>query len=231
MPSRAGSPASAGRPQYHPTEYSNAVYLAPPAPSERRGAGVVTTNLSGISQIRRTKSEELFGANGNAAENLTPLASPDNNFRHYYTSNTNTHLSILPNDLPHIVTPGQLSVSPKARSAPPISSRPVTPKLPWSRRHRILFYHKHDPHYGFTNFSPHPVQYLGKRFPTSEHLFQSFKVCHCSLCEQSAKLIVYVSLKVIRSWWSASERALRDQAKHSPRHAASVAMCALIGGM
>jgi diaminohydroxyphosphoribosylaminopyrimidine deaminase/5-amino-6-(5-phosphoribosylamino)uracil reductase len=41
---------------------------------------------------------------------------------------------------------------------------------------RILFYHKHDPHYGFTNFSEHPVTYKGKRYPTSEHLFQSFKV-------------------------------------------------------
>ncbi|KAI0784007.1 hypothetical protein BC629DRAFT_1272313, partial [Irpex lacteus] len=42
-------------------------------------------------------------------------------------------------------------------------------------RPRILFYHKHDPHYGFTNFSPHPVMYKGKKYPTSEHLFQSFK--------------------------------------------------------
>jgi hypothetical protein len=45
------------------------------------------------------------------------------------------------------------------------------------RRHRILFYHKHDPHYGFTNFSYHPVVYKDKIYPTSEHLFQSFKVC------------------------------------------------------
>ncbi|KIK57331.1 hypothetical protein GYMLUDRAFT_172805 [Collybiopsis luxurians FD-317 M1] len=42
-------------------------------------------------------------------------------------------------------------------------------------RPRILFYHKHNPHYGFTNFSSHPVVYHGKRYPTSEHLFQSFK--------------------------------------------------------
>ncbi|KAH9942777.1 hypothetical protein B0H21DRAFT_696072 [Amylocystis lapponica] len=43
------------------------------------------------------------------------------------------------------------------------------------RRQRILFYHKYDPHYGFTNFSPHPVLYKNKRYPTAEHLFQSFK--------------------------------------------------------
>ena len=44
------------------------------------------------------------------------------------------------------------------------------------RRRPILFYHKDEPHYGFTNFSAHPVDYCGKRYPTSEHLFQSFKV-------------------------------------------------------
>ena len=47
---------------------------------------------------------------------------------------------------------------------------------PSSPRARILFYHKSDPYYGFTNFSAHPVIYKGKKYPTSEHLFQSFKV-------------------------------------------------------
>lgn len=51
--------------------------------------------------------------------------------------------------------------------------RLLPPPLP----KRILFYHKHNPHYGFTNFSSHPVVYNGKKYPTSEHLFQSFKVC------------------------------------------------------
>lgn len=41
---------------------------------------------------------------------------------------------------------------------------------------RILFYHANDPYYGFTNFSPDPVEYRGKCYPTSEHLFQSLKV-------------------------------------------------------
>ncbi|KAJ7472735.1 hypothetical protein FB451DRAFT_302012 [Mycena latifolia] len=54
----------------------------------------------------------------------------------------------------------------------PISRR-GSPRTP--TRARILFYHKTDPHYGFTNFSAHPVFYDGKRYPTSEHLFQSFK--------------------------------------------------------
>lgn len=43
-------------------------------------------------------------------------------------------------------------------------------------RPKIFFYHKHEPYYGFTNFSPHPVTYGGKGYPTSEHLFQALKV-------------------------------------------------------
>ncbi|PFH48379.1 hypothetical protein AMATHDRAFT_76771 [Amanita thiersii Skay4041] len=53
----------------------------------------------------------------------------------------------------------------------PIWRMPATP----IERPRILFYHKHDPYYGFTNFSAHPVLYRGKKYPTSEHLFQSMK--------------------------------------------------------
>lgn len=57
------------------------------------------------------------------------------------------------------------------------SNIPDSPRRsPLQARPRILFYHRADPHYGFTNFSPHPVVYKGKRYPTSEHLFQSFKV-------------------------------------------------------
>ncbi|KAG5642903.1 hypothetical protein DXG03_001910 [Asterophora parasitica] len=65
---------------------------------------------------------------------------------------------------------GILLATPK--SSPPGSPGP--PKSPRPRQ-RVLFYHKHDPHYGFTNFSEHPVVYKGKTYPTSEHLFQSFK--------------------------------------------------------
>ncbi|KIK92350.1 hypothetical protein PAXRUDRAFT_830033 [Paxillus rubicundulus Ve08.2h10] len=41
--------------------------------------------------------------------------------------------------------------------------------------HKISFYDKGKPYYEFTNFSPHDVLYKGKRYPTSEHLFQAFK--------------------------------------------------------
>lgn len=40
----------------------------------------------------------------------------------------------------------------------------------------IMFYEKDQPYYGFTNFSPHPVVYQNKKYPTSEHLFQAMKV-------------------------------------------------------
>jgi predicted NAD-dependent protein-ADP-ribosyltransferase YbiA (DUF1768 family) len=40
----------------------------------------------------------------------------------------------------------------------------------------ILFYERSKPYYGFTNFSPHTVTYKKKAYPTSEHLFQAWKV-------------------------------------------------------
>jgi len=51
-------------------------------------------------------------------------------------------------------------------SAPGVSSRP----------REIKFYHKEQPFYEFTNFAPYDVIYKGKRYPTSEHLFQGLKV-------------------------------------------------------
>ena len=65
------------------------------------------------------------------------------------------------------------------KKSPAIVSLEIYQRGPQSlpqTRQRILFYHKNDPYYGFTNFSPHPVLYKGKEYPTSEHLFQSFKV-------------------------------------------------------
>ena len=69
-----------------------------------------------------------------------------------------------------------LKVAERSTKTPPHSpiQRSGSPRTPI--RPRILFYHKNAPHYGFTNFSAHPVIYRGKRYPTSEHLFQSFKV-------------------------------------------------------
>lgn len=84
---------------------------------------------------------------------------------------------------PPAPTHGQMSISSPA-------DRPVIPGVTTDVAHvpnrlrkvsyqrpSILFYHRHEPHYGFTNFSDHPVVYQDKKYPTSEHLFQSLKVC------------------------------------------------------
>lgn len=63
---------------------------------------------------------------------------------------------------------------PSPHAAPPSPIRIAAQRS--YERPKVLFYHKQDPYYGFTNFSAHPVVYKGKRYPTSEHLFQSFKV-------------------------------------------------------
>jgi diaminohydroxyphosphoribosylaminopyrimidine deaminase/5-amino-6-(5-phosphoribosylamino)uracil reductase len=89
----------------------------------------------------------------------------------------------------YIITEDTSDLKSQPRSAPAVlttqrsrQSNPPSPlnlspnRSPREPRPRILFYHKDDPYYGFTNFSPHPVKYKGKVYPTSEHLFQSFKV-------------------------------------------------------
>ncbi|KAH8832444.1 hypothetical protein DL96DRAFT_1667124 [Flagelloscypha sp. PMI_526] len=63
--------------------------------------------------------------------------------------------------------------SPTSPTTP--SSASSARSLPLALRPKILFYDKDKPHYGFTNFSSHPVTYRNKVYPTSEHLFQSFK--------------------------------------------------------
>jgi len=52
------------------------------------------------------------------------------------------------------------------------------PRKIFRGRPKIFFYNKDEPHYGFTNFSPHSVVYEARLYPTSEHLFQSFKFIH-----------------------------------------------------
>ncbi|KAG1752326.1 uncharacterized protein EDB91DRAFT_1044610 [Suillus paluster] len=67
--------------------------------------------------------------------------------------------------------------SPSPQSSPP-TTRPTLPSRttsPNGKPEKILFYHAHDPYYGFTNFSSDPIEYKGKTYPTSEHLFQSLK--------------------------------------------------------
>lgn len=62
------------------------------------------------------------------------------------------------------------------RQSTSFSTSSASTSKPAPSRPRIYFYHKEDPHYGFTNFSPHPVEFKGEAYPTSEHLFQALKV-------------------------------------------------------
>ncbi|THV01273.1 hypothetical protein K435DRAFT_853977 [Dendrothele bispora CBS 962.96] len=52
-----------------------------------------------------------------------------------------------------------ISTAPKSRYNPR-QNNPI--------RRKVYFYHKYDPHYSFTNFSPHPVMYKGNINPTRE---------------------------------------------------------------
>ena len=71
-----------------------------------------------------------------------------------------------------------------SQTSPPAAQSGLTSPSPAPRhlgpRPQIFFYDRDKPHYGFTNFSPHPVKYNNAVYPTSEHLFQAFKVSsHC----------------------------------------------------
>ncbi|KAF8150098.1 hypothetical protein B0H34DRAFT_666421 [Crassisporium funariophilum] len=114
----------------------------------------------------------------------TSLEQPIRRTRSY----VDTQVTITESGTEHVEEPRETSPRmsvyrsrrPGVKSAPiqvsisnPASPEPIRRGSP--TRPRILFYHKHDPHYGFTNFSAHPVIYKGKKYPTSEHLFQSFK--------------------------------------------------------
>lgn len=74
---------------------------------------------------------------------------------------------------PHASSVQRPSTSPQSS---PLATRPTPPSsATLSNGKPILFYHAHDPYYGFTNFSSDPIEYNGKKYPTSEHLFQSLK--------------------------------------------------------
>jgi len=77
-----------------------------------------------------------------------------------------------------------ITVSPVVNRTPHVPQMPVKCTGPHVQRPRrylkrsIYFCEKSKPYYGFTNFSDHAVIYEGKRYPTSEHLYQSMKFAH-----------------------------------------------------
>lgn len=160
VPSVVTTPASpvAGKPpvRYRVEERTRTIYVTsdvPPSQWDSKNIGTLFTQPGGAAQpVRRTRSKVQT--------------------EYIITEDATNSAGGEPRSAPAILT------SQRSRQSNPPSPLPPSPN-PSIRapRPRILFYHKHDPHYGFTNFSPHPVKYKGKVYPTSEHLFQSFKVC------------------------------------------------------
>jgi hypothetical protein len=99
---------------------------------------------------------------------------------HYHDSydhsmSTNSHMSTHPRPATHHNndhTPPAPTQPTRRLSPKPTGSLPFH----YQQRQKILFYHRDQPYYEFTNFALYPVRYDGKVYPTSEHLFQSLKV-------------------------------------------------------
>lgn len=83
--------------------------------------------------------------------------------------------------LPARTTPWKLpGPNPALRSLlPPVATTHTStvhfPEPLSAQKANILFYHQDQPHYGFTNFSSHEVQYEGSPYASSEHLLQCLK--------------------------------------------------------
>jgi diaminohydroxyphosphoribosylaminopyrimidine deaminase/5-amino-6-(5-phosphoribosylamino)uracil reductase len=159
------SPTSKGPVQYRIEERSRTVYVtsdAPPSQWEHSLDQIFT-----LAEESETTQADTHFIGPHSAETQVLISEDSTNTgiseaQAQYARSTN-YRSRRSEFMP-AATSGIYTDSPR-RSSPRTIMRP-----------RILFYHKHDPHYGFTNFSDHSVLYKGKRYPTSEHLFQSFKV-------------------------------------------------------
>jgi predicted NAD-dependent protein-ADP-ribosyltransferase YbiA (DUF1768 family) len=58
------------------------------------------------------------------------------------------------------------------------SRQALVPQPAQGKRERILIHpQRKDRYQSFDTYSPHLVTYNGKEYPTSEHLYQAFKVC------------------------------------------------------
>ncbi|KZT64767.1 DUF1768-domain-containing protein [Daedalea quercina L-15889] len=73
----------------------------------------------------------------------------------------------------------------RGRSNSPVIPPDTDPDAP------ILFYHRNESYYEFTNFAPSPIHWAdGKTYPTAEHLFQAHKFMptRADLAERIRKL-------------------------------------------
>jgi len=61
------------------------------------------------------------------------------------------------------------------KEPPPTATKTSRGRPTQPQQYVIKFYEKEKPYYELTNFAPFEVEYEGKKYPTSEHLFQAFK--------------------------------------------------------
>ncbi|EED83245.1 predicted protein [Postia placenta Mad-698-R] len=168
---------SSGTPvQYKVVEQRRTVYMASNVPPDQLDPQVMEQFLSvpdvpgqGYPTVppmhHRTISLQEADRRQGGWEDLAPQPSPTCS-EPAPDQRKNTRPSLLKKTKPK---PQFTSTSPITPTSPQRS--PHTPRAPA----RILFYNKDQPYYGFTNFSTHSVLYNNKSYPTSEHLFQSFK--------------------------------------------------------
>ncbi|KAG8213140.1 hypothetical protein J3R82DRAFT_11546 [Butyriboletus roseoflavus] len=114
---------------------------------------------------------KLFGLGGPTTPQSASGRQKQRPVTQYYTPS---------NTYPKLPSPSASTSDSTESDYPPLTA-PVAPfgasiaPFRTSKTVSILFYDKNDPFYEFTNFSPHEVIYKGKRYPTSEHLFQALK--------------------------------------------------------
>ncbi|KZT64791.1 DUF1768-domain-containing protein [Daedalea quercina L-15889] len=74
---------------------------------------------------------------------------------------------------PEVGDPGWSRRQTRGRSSSSPFGRPVA--APLNPTSSVLFYHRHEPYYEFTNFAPYPIRWNGHTYPSAEHLFQAHK--------------------------------------------------------
>src|SRR5438046_1458971 len=84
---------------------------------------------------------------------------------------------------------------------------------------QIVFYRVNEPYGEFSNFSPHPFELKGKRWPTSEHYFQAQKfagteheeaVRACKRPADAASMGRSRKLPLRRDWERAKDQIMLD---------------------
>ncbi|KAG9004301.1 hypothetical protein FRB94_006816 [Tulasnella sp. JGI-2019a] len=175
--SRRGSQASVLRPQFNNSSAS----LQSVQHNDERGRTLGRPTASGTSSryvsldrpepnyVRGRRASDVSQGPTPVFYNQNPLPIPPQQQRQRSISvSSHRNIQLDPQFL--------AGLSNRHGSRPPTTGPAFTSRRdPSPARNVIKFYEKHQPYYCFTNFSPDPVIYDDKEYPTSEHLFQAFK--------------------------------------------------------